>query len=125
MESGLFLNVVVRQGTTIFKLLASKDEALLVGRDALLVLDFRLHVVDRVRRFYLEGNRLPRQRLDKDLHASTKTKDQMESRLFLNVVVRKSTTVLKLLSGENQTLLIWWNTLLVLDLGLDVVDSIR
>jgi hypothetical protein len=34
MESGLFLNIVVAQSATIFKLLASKDESLLVGGDA-------------------------------------------------------------------------------------------
>ena len=39
MESGFFLDVVIREGATIFKLLASKDQALLVRRNALLVLD--------------------------------------------------------------------------------------
>ena len=34
MEGGLLLDVVVSQGATIFQLLASKDQALLVGRDA-------------------------------------------------------------------------------------------
>ena len=49
----------------------------------------------------------------------------MESGLLLDVVVRKSTSVLQLLSGKDQSLLIRWDTLLVLDLGLDVVDGIR
>ena len=48
MERGLLLDVVVGEGATVFKLLAGEDEALLVGRDALLVLDLGLHVVDRV-----------------------------------------------------------------------------
>ena len=48
----------------------------------------------------------------------------MEGRLLLDVVIRESATVLKLLSGENQTLLIWRNPLLVLDLGLNIVDGI-
>ena len=48
----------------------------------------------------------------------------MEGRLFLDVVVGEGTAVLKLLSSEDQTLLVWWNSLLVLDLGLDVVDGI-
>ena len=33
MESGFLLDVVIREGSAIFKLLASEDEALLVGRD--------------------------------------------------------------------------------------------
>jgi hypothetical protein len=37
MEGRLLLDVVVREGTAVFKLLAGKDEALLVWRDALLV----------------------------------------------------------------------------------------
>jgi hypothetical protein len=49
----------------------------------------------------------------------------VESRLLLNVVIRKSTTVLKLLSGEDQALLVRGNSFLVLDLALDIVDCIR
>ena len=41
---------------------------LLVRRNSLLVLDLRLHVLDRVRALDLEGDRLARQRLDEDLH---------------------------------------------------------
>jgi hypothetical protein len=35
------------------------------------------------------------------LHSSAETKDQVESRLLLDVVVRESTAVLKLLSGKD------------------------
>lgn len=48
----------------------------------------------------------------------------MKGRLLLNVVVGKGATILKLLSCENQALLVGRNALLVLDLGLDVVDGI-
>ena len=37
MKSGFFLDVVVGEGSTVFKLLASEDQTLLVGRDAFLV----------------------------------------------------------------------------------------
>lgn len=59
-----------------------------------------------------------------DLHASTQTENQVESRLLLDVVIRKSAAVLQLLASENETLLIWGNAFLILDLGLYVVDSI-
>ena len=49
----------------------------------------------------------------------------MECGFFLDIVIGQSTSVLELLSSENQTLLIWGNPLLVLNLGLDVVDSVR
>ena len=39
MERRLLLDVVVRKGTSILKLLAREDEALLVRGDTLLVLD--------------------------------------------------------------------------------------
>ena len=48
----------------------------------------------------------------------------MKSGLLLDVVVRKGAAVFKLLSSEDETLLIWWDTLLVLDLGLDVFDGV-
>ena len=49
----------------------------------------------------------------------------MESRFLLNVVIGKGAAVLELLSGENQTLLIWGNSLLILNLSLHVLDGIR
>jgi hypothetical protein len=39
VESGLLLDVVVRQSAAVLKLLAREDQALLVRRNALLVLD--------------------------------------------------------------------------------------
>jgi len=48
----------------------------------------------------------------------------MEGRLLLNVVVRKSTAIFKLFSGENQSLLVGWDTFLVLDLGLHVLNGV-
>ena len=49
----------------------------------------------------------------------------MESRLLLDIVVGESTTILKLLTSENQTLLVWGDSLFVLDLWFNIVDSIR
>merc|ERR1712189_73161 len=43
MEGGFLLNVVVGQSATILQLLARKDQTLLIGRDALLVLDWLSH----------------------------------------------------------------------------------
>ena len=68
MESGLLLDVVVAQSATVLELLAGKDESLLVGRDALLVLDLGLDVVNGVGWLDLEGDRLSCESLYKDLH---------------------------------------------------------
>ena len=45
--------------------------------------------------------------------------------LLLDVVVRKYTGILKLIAREGQPLLARRNSFLVLDLGLEIVDSIR
>uniref|UniRef100_A0A183BV07 SPOC domain-containing protein n=1 Tax=Globodera pallida TaxID=36090 RepID=A0A183BV07_GLOPA len=54
VKSGLLLNVVVGHRAAIFELFAGKDQPLLIRRDALLVLDLRLHVVNCVRTFHLQ-----------------------------------------------------------------------
>merc|ERR1712202_126611 len=121
MEGGLLLDVVVRKGAAILELLSGEDQTLLIRRDALLVLDLGLHVLNRIRRVDVE-----REGLDQDLHGSaTKTKDEMEGGLLLDVVVREGAAILELLSGEDQTLLIGRDALLVLDLGLHVLNRIR
>jgi len=53
VERALLLDVVVGQRAAILKLLSSEDKTLLIGRDALLVLNFLLDVVDGVRRLLL------------------------------------------------------------------------
>ena len=58
VQGGLLLNVVVTQGTAVLKLLASEDKTLLIGRDALFVLDLALDVVDGVRGLDLKSDGL-------------------------------------------------------------------
>ena len=64
---------------------------------------------------YLQG------RLD---DTTTQTEDQVQGRLLLDVVVGESSPVLELLSGEDQTLLIRRDPLLILDLGLHILDGV-
>ncbi|RPB23317.1 hypothetical protein L211DRAFT_284620 [Terfezia boudieri ATCC MYA-4762] len=92
MESGLLLNVVVGERATIFQLLTSKDQTLLIWRNSLLILNLRLHIVNGVGGLHLQCDGLARQCLYENLHTSTKTEDEMESGLLLNVVIRESTT---------------------------------
>ncbi|BAU00812.1 hypothetical protein VIGAN_10244500 [Vigna angularis var. angularis] len=48
----------------------------------------------------------------------------MEGGLLLDVVVSQGATILQLLPGEDQTLLVWWDPFLVLNFGLYVVDGV-
>ena len=125
MESRLLLDVVVTEGSTVFELLSGEDESLLIGWDAFLVLDLGLDVLDGVRWLNVEGDGLTGEGLDEDLHTTSESEDQVEGRFFLKVVVRKSSAILKLLSSEDESLLIGRDTFLVLDLGLDVLDGVR
>jgi len=124
MESRLLLNIVVGQGTAVLELLACKDQTLLIRRNPFLVLDLCFDIVNRVGRFNFQGDRLACERLDKDLHATAETENQMQRRFLLNVVVRQGAAVLKLFASEDETLLVGGDALLVLNLGLDVVYRI-
>ena len=124
VKGRLLLDVVIRKGAAILKLLSGEDQALLVRRNTLLVLDLRLDIVDGVGRLYLESDGLAGESLDEDLHTTAKAEDEVESRLLLDVVVGESTSILELLTSENQTLLVRRNALLVLNLRLDVVDGV-
>ena len=60
-----------------------------------------------------------------NLHTTTEAEDEVKGRLLLDVVVGEGTAILKLLAGENQSLLIRGDALLILNLRLDIVDGIR
>ena len=124
MEGRLLLDVVVAQGAAILQLLTSEDESLLIWWDALLVLDLSLHVLDGVAGLDLKGDGFAGESLDEDLHASTQTQHQMERRLLLDVVVAQGAAILELLASEDESLLVWRDPLLVLDLSLDIFDGV-
>merc|ERR1719232_215115 len=56
VQGGFFLDVVVGQGPAILELLAGKDQPLLIRRDALLVLDLGLDILDGITGLDLEGD---------------------------------------------------------------------
>merc|ERR1712244_50423 len=116
MKSALLLDVVVREGSSILKLLSSKDQPLLVWGNSLLVLDLGLDILNGVRWLHLQGEGLA-----KDLHTTSQSEHKMKSALLLDVVIREGSPILKLLSSKDQPLLVWGNSLLVLDLGLDIL----
>jgi hypothetical protein len=56
-------------------------------------------------------------------YPTTQPENKMQSTLLLDIIIRKRTSILKLLPSKNQTLLIRRNPLLILNLALDIVDS--
>uniref|UniRef100_A0A3B6MLY6 Uncharacterized protein n=2 Tax=Triticinae TaxID=1648030 RepID=A0A3B6MLY6_WHEAT len=59
------------------------------------------------------------------LLATTEAEHQVKGGLLLDVVVRQSAAILELLTSKDQTLLVRWDALLVLDLRLHIVDGVR
>ena len=105
MEGALLLDWVVINCFTVLEFFTSEDEALLVGRDAFLVLNPNLDVLDGVGGFDLEGDGLACS-LDEDLYGTTEFKDEMESRFLWDIIILESTAIFKLFAGENESLLI-------------------
>merc|ERR1719187_2966836 len=124
MKGRLLLNVVVGQSATVLKLLASKDETLLIGRDAFLILNLGLDILNGITGFNLQSDGLACEGLDEDLHATSQTKHQVQGGLLLDVVVGKGPAILKLLASKDETLLVRRDTFLVLNLGLDILNGI-
>merc|ERR1712078_622342 len=112
MKGALLLDVVVRESSSILKLLTSKDQPLLVWGNSLLVLDLGLDIFNGVRWAHLQGDGLTSEGLDKDLHTSSQSEHKMKSALLLDVVVRESSSILKLLTSKDEPLLVWGNSLL-------------
>ena len=78
MESGLLLDVVIGEGSSILELLSSEDESLLIWWDTFLVLDLGLDVLNGVCWLDIEGDGLSSKSLDEDLHTSSESEDQVE-----------------------------------------------
>ncbi|KFQ61503.1 hypothetical protein N334_09040, partial [Pelecanus crispus] len=124
VQGGFLLNVVVRQSAPIFQLLASKDQPLLIGGNAFLVLDLRLHVLNGVAGLNLKGDGLASQGLHKDLHATPQAQHKVQGGFLLDVIVRQSAPIFQLLASKDQPLLIRGNAFLVLDLGFHILNGV-
>ena len=124
VKGGLLLDVVVGEGAAIFQLLSGEDKTLLVRGDTLLVLDLLLNGLDSVRGLDLEGDSLAGEGLDKDLHTTTETEDQVKGGFLLDVVVREGAAIFQLLSSEDKTLLVRGDAFLVLNLLLHSLNGI-
>ena len=125
MDGGLLGNVVVAESAGLIELLASENEALLVGRDALLVLDLLLEGLDGVSRLDLDGHGLSGEGPDEDLHSTAESQDQVDGGLLLDVVVAQGARLVELLAREDQALLVVGDALLVLDLLLQRLDRVH
>jgi len=124
MEGRLLLDVVVRKGSAILKLLTGENESLLIWWDTFLILDLSFDVLDGVCWFDIKGDGLTSESLDEDLHTTSKSEDEMEGGLFLDVVIGEGSSILELLTSEDKSLLIWRNTFLILNLGFDVFNGV-
>merc|ERR1711942_527502 len=124
MKGRLLLDVVIRQSSSIFQLLSSKNQSLLIWRNTFLVLDLCLNILNSITRLHLQSDGLTSQGLDKDLHTSSQSEHKMKCRLFLDVVVRQSSSIFQLFSSKDQSLLIRRDTFLILDLCLNILNSI-
>merc|ERR1712176_372837 len=125
MQGTLLLDIIVGEGSSIFQLLSSKDQSLLVWGNSFLVLNFGLDVLNGIRWFHLEGDGLASEGLDEDLHTSSQSKNQMQGAFLLDVIIGEGSSIFQLLSSKDQSLLIWGNAFLVLDLGLDILNGVR
>jgi len=124
MEGRFLLDVVVREGAAVLELLAREDEALLIRRNAFLILNLLFNVLDRVGAFHFERDRLSSQRFHEDLHPTTQTEHQMEGRFLLDVIIGERSTIFELLAREDEALLIGRDAFLVLYLLFYVLDSV-
>ena len=87
-------------------------------------MDLGLDVLDGVTGLHLQGDGLARQGLHEDLHPTSEAEDQVQSGLFLDVVVRQGAPIFQLFPGKDQPLLVWGDAFFFLDLHLDILDGV-
>ena len=115
MEGWLFLNVVIRKSSSVLKLLSSEDKSLLVGGDSLSVLDFSFDALNCVCAVYPYGHCLASECSDEYLHSSPESEYKVEGWFFADVVVCDASSVFKTFASKDKSLLVCWDSFLLLD----------
>lgn len=117
VNSWFFWNVVVSKSSFIFKLLSSENKSLLVCWDTFLVSNFLFQWFDTFVGFDLDSHSSSSKSFDKNLHTAPQSQDQMNSWLFLNVVIGEASLVLELFASKNKPLLVDRDTFFLVDFG--------
>jgi hypothetical protein len=125
MKSGFFLNIIVRQSSSIFELFSSENKSLLVRWNAFFILNFGFYIFNGIRSLNVKGNGFASQSLNKNLHTTSQSKNQMKSGLLLDVIIRQSSSIFELFSSKNKSLLVRWNSFFILNFGFNILDGVR
>jgi len=96
----------------------------LIWWDTFFVLDFSFDILNSIRGLNIKSDGFASQSLDEDLHTTSQSQNQVKGGFLLDVVVRKSSSILELFSGEDQSLLIWRDTFFVLDFSFNIFNGI-
>ena len=75
MEGRFLLNVIVGESSSIFKLLSSEDETLLIWRNTFFVLDLSFDILNSISRLNFKSDGFTSESLDEDLHTTSKSED--------------------------------------------------
>ena len=110
MNSGLFRDVVVRQGSFILKLFSSENKSLLDSRDSFFILDLSFEFSDCVGRFNFDADCLTSQGFDEDLHSTSQSQDQVDVVVFADSVVFQGFLIVQLFSTKDQSLVFLWDS---------------
>ena len=124
MYSALFLNIVVSHGLSLVELFPTEDQSLLVSWNALFVLDLCFDVLNCISGLNFDGHCSSSKGSHEHLHATPQSQDEVDGGLLRDVVVAQSTCIIELLACKDESLLIGWDTLFILDLSLDLLDRI-
>jgi len=93
VKSGFFLDVVIRESSSVFKLFTGKDESLLIWRDSFFVLNFGFDILNGVWGLNIKSDCLTSKGLDKDLHTTSESEYKVKCGLFLNIIIWESSSV--------------------------------
>ena len=124
MKSRFFLDVIIGKSSSVFKLFSGENKSLLIWWDTFFILDLGFDVFNGVRWFNIKSDGFTSEGLNEDLHSTSESEDKMKGWFLLDVVVSKGSSVFKLFSSEDESLLIWWNSFFVLDFGFDILNRV-
>eukprot|EP00290_Baffinella_frigidus_P056691 CAMPEP_0180371416 /NCGR_PEP_ID=MMETSP0989-20121125/19802_1 /TAXON_ID=697907 /ORGANISM="non described non described, Strain CCMP2293" /LENGTH=181 /DNA_ID=CAMNT_0022367427 /DNA_START=518 /DNA_END=1060 /DNA_ORIENTATION=- len=111
VERRLPLDVVVRERVAVLEVFPREDEALLVDRDPLRVLDLDFQRADGVQGLHIQDDGLACDRLD---HDRVPPADEVERQLLPDGAVRELAFIFELLPRKDEALLVGWDPLHVL-----------
>ncbi len=124
MNCGIIFYIIFSKCFFILQLFIIINKSLRIWWTTLLILDHCFKIFNSIIWLNIKSIYLSCKCFHKDLHTTSKSQHKVKCGFFLDIIVSQCSSIFKLFTSKNESLLIWWNTFFILYFSFYIFDGV-